>query len=187
MVKLTLTNYQSKSGAQSSLALFGESYRVKQVLKDQGGRYSKGLTNPTTASFERDGGWIFTVDKKEQLLGDKRLNGIVYVESDWKLQPETEQSEKATMTMSPFLALFDSYEAKEILKAKYNATYIKKLRDPITNAEAGAWIVPAHHKEALLEEFENITFVGDTSKKRKVGSNDSDFDGKRNVKPKTEE
>ena len=186
MVALKLTNYQAKAKvgqadaekpARQCVAVFGDSKAIKDTLKEHGGRFSKGLTNPTN-KFAKEAGWIFSSAKKDDLLNDKRLEGIVYVESDWAKQPKSQEKDKINgPVISQFLAVFNSYSIKDTLKSKYGGVYVKNLVNPASNSPEGAWLIPALHKDAIMAETGGTVYVekkAETMKRKALVDDDSE-------------
>jgi hypothetical protein len=62
--------------SEKSVAVFGETKVIKELLKDVGGRYNKFLKYPDENS--KSPGWIFKMNKKSELIEKFNENNVSY-------------------------------------------------------------------------------------------------------------
>ena len=129
---IKLVNYSDKS-----IALFGNTKKLKEKLKILGGRYNKNLNNPENGN--KAIGWIFPINKKELIIRELSIN--IQEKSDKNILKSKKNIEKPDKSivkpqkniikqnkeLSGLNIALKEGLSKE-LALKYNNYYLKKIK-----------------------------------------------------------
>jgi len=129
---IKLVNYSDKS-----IALFGNTKKIKEKLKILGGKYNKNLKYPENGN--KATGWIFPIKKKELILNELSINiKDKYRKNNENIKKNVEKPEKSIVKpqkniikqnkeLSGLNIALKEGLSKE-LALKYNNYYLKKIK-----------------------------------------------------------
>ena len=122
---IKLVNYSDKS-----IALFGNTKKLKEKLKILGGRYNKNLKYPENGN--KANGWIFPIKKKELILNELSLNiQDKYIKNNENIKENVEKPKKNVIVQNKELNILKTAMKDGLSKElalKYNNYYLKKIK-----------------------------------------------------------
>ena len=122
---IKLVNYSDKS-----IALFGNTKKLKEILKILGGRYNKNLKYPENGN--KANGWIFPIKKKELILNELSLNiQDKSIKNNENIKENVEKPKKNVIVQNKELNILKTAMKDGLSKElalKYNNYYLKKIK-----------------------------------------------------------
>ena len=122
---IKLVNYSDKS-----IALFGNTKKLKEKLKILGGRYNKNLKYPENGN--KANGWIFPIKKKELILNELSLNiQDKSIKNNENIKENVEKPKKNVIVQNKELNILKTAMKDGLSKElalKYNNYYLKKIK-----------------------------------------------------------